>query len=520
MAQGLRARRGGAARARLSLRAVHAPLLRRVPRPARDRSATSSPRTPRAVARQVAARVRGDIAYMRDMGWDRPARCDRRGRGRCATTPAGRCSRRWGRARSACPRHSRSGCRSRDGAAHQPVPPARRTSTCGRTSPAPPRRCAAPSPDDATRERLHIAWLIPPFRRGSGGHMTIFTIVRRARAARPLVLDLGARPDAHDPRRRRPSPSARCTSTSPTLRAGVFSGFDDWHGADVAFATGWQTAYPLWTLGGLQAEGVPGAGLRARLLSRRRRSACGRRRPTAWAIRAWPRARGWRSCCATATARSADAFELGVDHDTYRPLDVPRDERHRRLLRAAARRRAARPSWACWRSTSCARGGPGRASCCSATRRRAGAVPARVRRRARRAGRWRASTTRPRSALVISLTNYSRMPKEMMACGLPVVDVRHPSVVSVFARRRAGDRAGGAWTSSRSPTGWWRCSTTPSGGRRWAPRRASFVQGMTWAAAAGQIERIARRRLGGALGRSARAGVDQSRSASVPSARR
>ena len=29
------------------------------------------------------------------------------------------------------------------------------------------------------------------------------------------------------------------------LRAGVFSDFDDWHGADVAIATGWQTAYPV-----------------------------------------------------------------------------------------------------------------------------------------------------------------------------------------------------------------------------------------------------------------------------------
>ena len=29
------------------------------------------------------------------------------------------------------------------------------------------------------------------------------------------------------------------------LRGGVFITFDDWHGADVALATGWQTAYPV-----------------------------------------------------------------------------------------------------------------------------------------------------------------------------------------------------------------------------------------------------------------------------------
>ena len=30
------------------------------------------------------------------------------------------------------------------------------------------------------------------------------------------------------------------------------------------------------------------------------------------------------TCCASRTARTADVFELGVDLDTYRPLDVPR----------------------------------------------------------------------------------------------------------------------------------------------------------------------------------------------------
>src|SRR6185503_16886854 len=36
--------------------------------------------------------------------------------------------------------------------------------------------------------------------------------------------------------------------------------------------------------------------------------------------------------------------------------------------------------------------------------------------------------------LVLSLTNYSLVPKEMMACGLPVVDVRGASAESVFGR--------------------------------------------------------------------------------------
>ena len=42
------------------------------------------------------------------------------------------------------------------------------------------------------------------------------------------------------------------------MRGGVFIGFDDWHGADVAMATGWQTALPL--------SGLPDCKLKAYLV--------------------------------------------------------------------------------------------------------------------------------------------------------------------------------------------------------------------------------------------------------------
>ena len=38
------------------------------------------------------------------------------------------------------------------------------------------------------------------------------------------------------------------------VRAPVFVGFDDWHGADVAVATGWETVYPLAVLPGCRAR--------------------------------------------------------------------------------------------------------------------------------------------------------------------------------------------------------------------------------------------------------------------------
>ena len=53
--------------------------------------------------------------------------------------------------------------------------------------------------------------------------------------------------------------------------------------------------------------------------------------------------------------------------------------------------------------------------------------------------------------LVISLTNYSRMPKEMMACGLPVVDVNHPSVLSVFGGEDVIEAGGAGLRLDRGP---------------------------------------------------------------------
>ena len=46
----------------------------------------------------------------------------------------------------------------------------------------------------AERTPLHIAVVIPPFDKGSGGHMTIFTLVDRLERAGPHLQHLDARP--------------------------------------------------------------------------------------------------------------------------------------------------------------------------------------------------------------------------------------------------------------------------------------------------------------------------------------
>jgi glycosyltransferase involved in cell wall biosynthesis len=119
---------------------------------------------------------------------------------------------------------------------------------------------------------------------------------------------------------------------------------------------------------------------------------------------------------------------------------------------------------------------------------------------------------------VISLTNYSLIPKEMMACGLPVVDVHHPSVLSVFGgqEQQVIELADTDFLSmADSLTS---LLDDPERRRRIGAAGREFVQGMTWSAATDQIEDAVRRRL--AERWSQALDGDQSRSASVPSARR
>ncbi len=161
-------------------------------------------------------------------------------------------------------------CRSRNATQAPAAAPA----TAGRRSPT--RGCdphfteaaaplAAPSPHDETARSLHFAWMMPPFRRGSGGHMTLFTIARELeRAGHSCSIWI------HDPEVRMHDRAAvahrELIEHFAPLRGGVFSGFEDWHGADVDVRHRLADRLPAVDAAGLQAEGIPRAGLRARFL--------------------------------------------------------------------------------------------------------------------------------------------------------------------------------------------------------------------------------------------------------------
>jgi glycosyltransferase involved in cell wall biosynthesis len=274
------------------------------------------------------------------------------------------------------------------------------------------------------------------------------------------------------------------------LRAGVFDDFSDWHGADVAFATGWQTAYPLWALGGCK--------LKAYFVQDYEPDFYGASAERLWAERTYEM--GY-PCVAASRwlaellrdryGASADDFELGVDLETYGPRDVPR-----RTDTVVFYARPATPR----RATDM-----GLLALDELVRRRPGVrvvlfgdtKPPRVPFEHEFRGVMDADSladlySEATVGLVISLTNYSRMPKEMMACGLPVVDIRHPSVVSAFAGEVI-ELADMDFMSIADHLE--RLLDQPARRDELAERARRFVSGMTWEAAANQIERVVRRRL-------------------------
>jgi O-antigen biosynthesis protein len=287
-----------------------------------------------------------------------------------------------------------------------------------------------PIPGMAERERLRLALVIPPFTRGSGGHNTLFQIFSRlehrghacsvwladyhgyARDVWPAVL-------RHD-----------INEFFAPFDGPVYKGFDAWQGADVAIATGWQTVHATLALDHCRARTyvVNDHEPEFYAASTERMLAEDTYRHGMHCIAASP----WlRDLLIERYRASADAFQLGVDRDTYRPLPI---ERSADTVIYYARH---------------------------ATPRRATPIGlmalAELHRRLPRVRILLFGTDKPLHAafpyehlgvlstsqlarlyseatagLCISLTNFSLMPKEMLACGLPCVELAGVSAESIF----------------------------------------------------------------------------------------
>ena len=91
---------------------------------------------------------------------------------------------------------------------------------------------------------MTIAWVVPPWGVGSGGHSVIFELVRqlesRGHTCAIYVFD-----PLHQNQKRGDELRAEVRKHFAPIEAEVFVGLDDFHSADVAFATNWWTAYPV-----------------------------------------------------------------------------------------------------------------------------------------------------------------------------------------------------------------------------------------------------------------------------------
>jgi glycosyltransferase involved in cell wall biosynthesis len=272
--------------------------------------------------------------------------------------------------------------------------------------------------------------LVPPFSRGSGGHNTLFQIFSRLEA-RGHACSVWMYDYFTAPERMRPAVLRHdIREFFAPIQSPVYAGFEAWHGADVVLATGWQTAHPALRLRDTYARVYVVNDHEPEFFaaSTEQILAADSYRHGMHCVAASP----WlRDLLIERYDASADAFQLGVDHRVYHPRRVGRRRdtvvyyaRHSTPRRAVPvglmalgelhRRRpdlrivlfgTDHPVWTTFPYE------------------HAGIL---------RGEELAALYSHATVGLCLSLTNFSLMPKEMLACGLPCVELAGVSAESIF----------------------------------------------------------------------------------------
>jgi O-antigen biosynthesis protein len=290
-----------------------------------------------------------------------------------------------------------------------------------REGPAPLRQ----DPELGRRKLLRLAVLVPPFERGSGGLSTILALLREM-ADRGHSCSLWL----EDPHRRAPESGRRVDKRLRdyfgSVPAEVHSGFWSWVGTDIVVATGWETVP--------RALLLPECGARAYLVQDYEPDFFPASAEARWAEQTYSNglfhvtAGPWLAQrLRERFGARADWFALGVDHGVYRPLEV---ERRNDTVVLYARRSTPR------------RAVPLALLALAELHRRRTDVrlvlfgedhPMRTSFPHQHAGVLRDDQlarlySEATVGVSLSLTNYSRVSQEMMACKLPCVELDNPSV--------------------------------------------------------------------------------------------
>jgi glycosyltransferase involved in cell wall biosynthesis len=283
---------------------------------------------------------------------------------------------------------------------------------------------------------LRIAVVVPQFRRGSGGHKTIADLVRGLEA-RGHTLSLWV--EDEEDRHQGEDVAGLWHAFFGRVEAPVRLGFDDWDGADVVMATGWQTVHRTLLL--------PGVVARAYLVQDHEPEFFGTSAQRTWAEQTYTL--GLHPICASPWLAGlvrerygieASSFDLGVDHETYKALPTHRrDDLVLFYARAVTPRRAV---------------ALGLLALEELKRRRpkvevalfGEARPIRTPFKYLDLGvmapdKLAHAYASAAVGLCLSMTNPSLVPTEMMACGLPVVDLDVPSMRATFGATGAVELA-------------------------------------------------------------------------------
>jgi O-antigen biosynthesis protein len=274
-------------------------------------------------------------------------------------------------------------------------------------------------------ERLDVAFVVPGFRRGSGGHVSIAGLIRglerRGHTCSVWIDDPGGRSGGVDAFREFFGPFA----------AAVEEGLGGWRGAGVVVATGWQTVASVLRL--------PDCGARVHLVQDEEAQFYPTSAERLWAERAHDfglpcvTAGTWLAGRMRERGLPATSFEFGIDHAVYRPQpDVARaSARVLFYARPATPRRAVPLAMLALAELHRRRPeveivlyGDGVTPAAPFPFTALGILGP------EQAARAYAEAT---VGLVLSLTNYSLVGPEMLACGLPVVELRAPSTAAAFA---------------------------------------------------------------------------------------
>jgi glycosyltransferase involved in cell wall biosynthesis len=356
-----------------------------------------------------------------------------------------------------------------------------------------PMRPLALEPHDGRSDGpMTLAWAIPPWKVGSGGHTTIFRIVReleqRGHRCAIFVFD----PFDQEPRRARVLRDEIRSSFVP-IEAEVLKGFDDWVGADFGIATNWWTAWPV--------RDLPRCREKVYLVQDAEDQFYATSTESLWAAETYRM--GYRGIAYTPWmadilerehGMESRWFECGTDLETYPFGD---GEREPGLVAVYARRETER------RAVDLALAGlatlferrPGvRVELFGSNVLPSAPIPCLDRgvvAPAELAGLYR----RASAGIVFSLTTHSLVAQEMMASGLPLVELNGDNVSSALGA--SGER--GLLIDPRPDAiadALEHILTHPAEAQAMARRARAFVETLTWERAGAQVEDALRAFLG------------------------